>query len=221
MEYANRTFEDSIKQLIAPLNGQYPRPWMSDLVNPLSASLFIVGKNQAKGYRTESLSHQRHMSALFNRDGESCRSLYYEMVGAPSPTRMNTDRFREILASAGVREILETNVVCYSTPMSSDLRLPEHTGGTVRGTEIFRYLLSSIKPKVLVAHGSGTRDVLSRLLGVALPTPPTTLTDPTPVVVKGMTVFVIPSLAPPKWNQWVGWADFYLRTVARIAAGAL
>jgi hypothetical protein len=222
MDRVQGQFETAISQLTEPLNGQYPRPWMTDSTNPLSASLFIVGKNQAKGYGVERLTHQRHMNSLFNRAGESCRRVYDEMTGfSPSPTRVNTDRFRAVLAKEGIIGILETNVVCYSTPMSSDLRLPQHTGGTVRGTDIFRTLLHFVKPRVLVAHGSGTRDTLAQLLGAPLPAPPTTSTEPLATVVEGMKVFVIPSLAPPQWNQWSGWAESYLAKVAKAAASAL
>jgi hypothetical protein len=219
MDTAKSQFETVISRLIEPLNGQYPRPWMTDSTNPLSASLFIVGKNQANGYGVGRLTHQRHLDSLFNRAGESCRRVYEEMTGlSPSPTRVNTNRFRAILEKEGITGILETNVVCYSTPMSSDLGLPQHTGGTARGTDIFRTLLHFVRPKVLIAHGSGTRDTLGRLLGAPLPAPPTTLTEPLAVPVKGMRVFVIPSLAPPQWNQWSSWAEPYLTKVAKAAA---
>jgi hypothetical protein len=215
-------FEVAIARLTEPLNGQYPCPWMADLADPLSANLFIVGKNQAKGYESSRLHHKRHVDALFNRAGESCRHVYDEMTGfRPSPTRQNTDRLQRILTSAGVTRVLETNVVFYSTPMSSDLRLPQHRGGAVRGTEIFLALLHFIKPRVLVAHGAGTRDALAALLGVSLAAPPTANVDPQPTLVGEMTIFVIPSLAPPQWNQWHDWADQYLTKVAKVAASAL
>lgn len=215
-------FEVAISRLTEPLNGQFPRPWMTDLSDPLSANLFIVGQNQAKGYESSRLTHTRHIDALFNRAGESCRRLYDEMTGfRPSPTRQNTDRLRKVLASAGITRVLETNVICYSTPMSSDLRLPQHSGGTVRGTEIFLALLHFVKPRILIVHGAGTRDTLAALLSSSLPAPPTANTDPRPTTVGDMSIFVIPSLAPPKWNQWYGWADQYLAKVAKAAAGAL
>lgn len=215
-------FEAVICRLTEPLNDQFPRPWMTDLTDPLSASLFIVGKNQAKSYQADRVTHQRHIDALFNRRGETCRRLYDEMTGfSPSPTRKNTDRFREYLLLNGVTRVLETNVVCYSTPMSSDLRISQHKDGALRGTEIFQALLYLVKPKVLVAHGSGTRESLGKLLDTSLPEPPGSLAEPQPIVVDGITVFVIPSLSPPKWTQWSGWAEPYLRRVARAAASAL
>lgn len=215
-------FEVAISTLTKPLNGQYPRPWMTDLTDPLSADVFIVGKNQRNGYETNRLTHERHVAALFNRNGESCRRVYDEMTALrPSPTRLNTDRFRRTLAAEGISRVLETNVVCYSTPMSSDLRLPRHMGGTIRGSDIFLALLHFIQPKVLIAHGSGTRDTLTQLLDSPLPAPPVSISEAQPVIVGALKVFVIPSLAPPQWNQWQNWAEPYLVKVAKAVASAL
>ena len=44
-------FQAAIARLTEPLNGQYPRPWMTELADPLSANVLIVGKNEAKGRR--------------------------------------------------------------------------------------------------------------------------------------------------------------------------
>lgn len=219
MTTTRQQFEAAIAQLTQPLNGQFPRPWMTDLTDPVTASLFIVGRNQAKGYGVDRLTHQRHMDALFNRSGESCRGLYLEMSGGnSSPTRVNTDRFRNTLFEAGVEKILETNVECYSTPMSSDLRMPEHKGGAVRGTDIFCSLLHFVKPKILIAHGAGTKEILSRLLGTSLPALPTEFSEPQATDINGMKVFIIPSLAPPAWNKWSSWGAAYLKKVAKSAA---
>ena len=148
--------------------------------------------------------------------------MYDEMTGfRPSPTRQNTDDFRKTLASEGIVRVLETNVVCYSTPMSRDLRLPQHSGGTVRGSEIFQALLHFVKPKVLIAHGAGTRKLLSTFLDASLPAPPVQNGDPQPVTVRDMKIFIIPSLSPPQWYQWHGWAEQYLAKVAKVTARAL
>ena len=74
---------------------------------------------------------------------------------------------------------------------------------------------------MLVAHGAGTRETLSVLLGEALPPVPKEHDEPEPVIVNSLKIFVIPSLAPPQWNQWQGWASPYLDKVARAAASAL
>jgi hypothetical protein len=222
MTTSHDSFEVAISTLTKPLNGQYPRPWMTDLTDPLSANVFIVGQNQRNGYAIGRLTHERHVAALFNRNGESCRRVYDEMTGLrPSPTRQNTDRFRRILEAEGISRVIETNVVCYATPMSSDLRLPEHIGGKVRGSEIFLALLHFIQPTVLIAHGSGTRDTLTQLLHSSLPAVPGSIGEAQCAVIGALRVFVIPSLAPPKWNQWQNWAEPYLAKVAKAVAGAL
>ena len=214
-------FERVITNLTLPINGQFPRPWMTDLTDPLDATVFIVGKNQAKTYPETRLDHARHLNGLFNRSGETARRIYDEITaGKRSPTRANTDNLRGLLNAAGVTRILETNVVCYSTPMSGDLHRRQHAGGAAKGTEIFLALLHFIKPKVLIAHGAGTHDALAKVLGVSLPIAPTLLTDPQSATVKDMTVFTIPSLAPPEWNKWCTWAPEFLARVA-TAVGPL
>ena len=39
-------FEEAIRRLTEPINGQYPRPWMTEMKRPWEADVFIVGKNQ-------------------------------------------------------------------------------------------------------------------------------------------------------------------------------
>lgn len=218
-QIANRSFESVIDELTKPLNGQYPRPWMTDLSAPLSAKVLIVGRNQAKGYDVSRLSHTRHMDALFNRNGESCRKLYNEMTGdSPSPTRRNIDRLRKLLEQEGVHDVLETNVICYSTPMSSDLNKQLHVGGEARGTEIFRTILRFIRPSVIISHGSGTIKDLGKVLGYELPTPEGRPGAPISTLVDEVTVFSIPSLAPPEWNKWASGAAAHLEAVANEVA---
>ncbi len=115
-------FEKAISDLTQPINGQYPRPWMTDLSDPLAADVLIVGRNQRNGYTASSISHRPHLDALFNRNGEGCRRLYNELTGGRvSPTRQHLDRLRKHLQCVGVSRVLETNVICYSAPMSADL----------------------------------------------------------------------------------------------------
>ena len=216
-------FEQAIHQLTQPLNGQYPRPWMTKLTNPQEAEVFIVGKNQRNGYDCATLgSHQRHLDALFNRNGESCRQMYNEMTaGKASPTRKNTDKFVQMLETRGVTEILETNVICYSTPMSADLRLEKHTGGARRGEEIFRFLLAEIQPKVLVVHGAGSAKNFAGVLGYNLGGEPISPDDLRIHDVGGVLVAVIPSLAPPAFNKWSSWSNKHLLQLAEQLAKQL
>ena len=150
----NEKFEEEIRRLTQPINRQLPRPWMTTMTNPLEADVFIVGMNQSREYRVDDVSHHTHIDALFNRNGQNCRQLYDETTkGKPSRTRPNIDDFVVRLNQKGVHNILETNVICYSTKMSRDLRKQNHAGGSERGEKIFRYLLAEISPTVLIVHG--------------------------------------------------------------------
>lgn len=220
-------FESVVGGLTQPLNGQYPRPWMTELRDPLQAKVFIVGKNQATAFTLEKVgTHKRHMDSLFNRNGESCRGLYDEVTkGEPSRTRLNIDDLTRRLGSRGVYEILETNVICYSTPMSSHLAKQIHTGGRQRGDEIFRTLLSCIRPPILVAHGADTAKKLGRSLGAELPSPPQRPDDLVRIRLNDEgykpLVIVIPSLARPAFNAWCNWAPAHLDNVAIEVASRL
>ncbi|RNF34012.1 hypothetical protein [Paracoccus methylarcula] len=158
--------ERHIRGWTRAINGQFPRPWMTDSPEPHKAEVFIVGRNQKHGYEVSKVgSQERHINALFNRNGETCRGIYDEIAPMPSRTRMNTDALTRRLRSRGIEHILETNVICYSSPMSGDLSKSEHVGGKAHGMEVFRGLLDLIRPKVLIAHGSGTLKDLARTLG--------------------------------------------------------
>lgn len=216
-----QSFEESIAQATRPLNGQLPRPWMTDLADPLSAQVFIVGRNPARSYDASLVTHERHLDALFNRNGASCRALYDELAGQASPTRHNVDLLRSLLAHAGVKSVLETNVICYASPMSADLSKPEHTSGRAVGQAIFRYLLETIQPRVIIAHGAGTLGDLGEVLGTTLPAPRSEAGTPTNIVVGNTTIVLLPSLAPPAWNRWQAWARPHLNEAAAITAVAL
>ena len=158
-------FEEKIRELTKPINGQLPRPWMTKMRNPLEADVFIVGRNQRNPYSEIEILHQRHLDALFNRNGESCRGLYDEVTkGKPSRTRRNIDDLAARLNQRNIHNILETDVVCYSTPMGADLRKQANAGGARKGEEIFRYLLAEIAPAVLIVHGAGSVKHISRML---------------------------------------------------------
>lgn len=217
------TFEDEIRAMTRPLNEQYPRPWMTDLTDPTQAQVFIVGKNQAKGYPVTVVgSHERHLDALFNRNGETCRQMYGVVTGGKaSPTRRNIDGLTRRLARRGVVAVLETNVVCYSTPMSADLATDAHVGGRERGQEIFRALLRHIRPQVLISHGADTAKQLEKLLNIPLPLAPKAPSEPRRTRGGTMSIYVLPSLAPPAYNSWSRWAPAFLDRLADLVASEL
>jgi hypothetical protein len=216
-------FEAAIHDLTRPVNAKYPRPWMTAWPDPLRTRVFIVGANQAKGYDQTKVTHQQHLDALFSRHGQTCRGLYDALTDAPSKTRPNIDALTARLAARGVRDVLETNVVCYSTPMSSDLRQVSHQGGAEAGAELFQFLVGAIRPAVLIAHGRGTHKKLASVLGLRA-LPPSAAVPDAPVAVTTLRgawtplVICIGALAPPAWNAWMRWAPGHLDQVADIVA---
>ncbi len=194
--------------------------------DPSCATVFIVGYNPANAYPAARVEYERHIDALFNRNGETCRAFYSEIT-RESPTRGNIEMLTDKLAAAGVSSVLETNVVCYATRKKRDLRSAEHDGGKVRGLEIFQALVGEIRPRSMVVHGKGVRDEFNRAFKKEpqLPTPP----DRADLFAhvdhsSGTRVYVIPSLALPGYQNWpplnsfCNWADHYLDELAtRIA----
>jgi len=73
-----------------------------------------------------------------------------------------------LLEEAGVDRELETDVICYSSPMSADLP-PKHSGGRASGQAIFRLLLDSTQLRVLIAHCAATARELADIVGSPLP----------------------------------------------------
>ena len=208
-------FEGKIRELTEPINGQLPRPWMTEMKNPLEADVFIVGKNQSKTYSAEDIPHQRHLDALFNRNGESCRGLYDGTTkGKPSPTRQNIDGLVARLNQRHIHNILETNVICYSTSMSVDLRNQAHAGGARKGEEIFRYLLAEIAPTVLIVHGKGSAERISNILKINPLKVPCSADEICDVQTEPHLVIPIPSLARPEVDKWASWRGGYLDKVA-------
>ena len=208
-------FEEKIRELTEPINGQLPRPWMTKMRNPLEADVFIVGRNQRNPYSATEIRHQRHLDALFNRNGESCRRLYDEVTkGKPSPTRRNIDDLAARLNQRNIHNILETDVVCYSTPIGADLRKRAHAGGARKGEEIFRYLLAEIAPTVLIVHGAGSVQHISRILKMDRLKVPRSTDEIFDVQTEQHLVIPVPSLAPPAFNRWSSWSDGYLDKVA-------
>jgi len=226
--------EALVREWTTPINGQYPRPWMTDLQDPAAARVFIVGRNQATEFRPEVVGRQEYfIDALFNRNGRTNADLYARVRVAEgkgrSRTRANIEKFTAALKRHGVTALLETNVICYSTPQSADLASPEHRGGKERGRRIFAELVAALRPEVLIAHGSSTSKELARVLRTDLPPPPNSKTPEvvtqdvvveTPVL-RQMMVVSAPSLAPPGWNGWCASAPDYMDRVAVIVARRL
>lgn len=220
--------EQCIRPLTAALNGQYPRPWMTSLPDPSQAKVFVVGYNPAKAFLAEGLNHERFIDALFNRNGESCHALYAELTNE-SPTRGNIAALTDRLGSVGVSAVLETNVICYATGKSSELRDIQHAGGKAQGAKIFRTLIDIVHPRAIILHGVGVQKEFGRVMGEkhAAPRPPAAPNVyPRGQLANGTQIFVIPSLALPGYQNWppgnsfCNWADCYLDGLAPLVAQA-
>ena len=134
--------EAAIRELTRPINGQYPRPWITSSKDPASSDVLVVGMNDAKTFPANKVDSQdRFLDALFNRHGEDCYRLFYEVTSDPYHTRNNIDNFIGRLEKHGVTNVLSTNVICYSTPMSSELRHSANVGGIDRGARFSRQCL--------------------------------------------------------------------------------
>lgn len=109
--------------------------------------------------------------------------------------------------------------------MSSDLSRPIHQGGRERGDEIFRFLLEVIRPPVLIAHGSSTRETLARTLGAELPPLPANSAGLAKKRIEGLDyipiVYLLPSLGPPAFNKWKSWSAEYFKELSSDVATEL
>ena len=120
--------------------------------------------------------------------------------------------------------ILSTTVVLVQRARTLTLsaRHQAHQGGKEAGSAIFLAILEIIRPVALIAHGAGANKELARLLCTHLPSPPSRQADGVirsrvdaqlGGVAYAPMIFAIPSLAPPKWNSWQGWAQTHLAEV--------
>jgi hypothetical protein len=167
-------FRDLIDSLVTPIAGQYPRPWMTASNNPRAARVFLVGYNQATRYDSATVNEmvgnrKGYIRCLFNdqpSEGISCHALHTHVLESlnqdPSRTRRKINQIKESLASLNITDVLETNIFCYSTRSAAELR--ENPQGAERGRKIFCNLLKHVRPKVIIAHGKKTVEVLEAML---------------------------------------------------------
>ena len=226
----SKSFEKKISELTQLINGQYPRPWMTDLKRPENAKALVVGMNPATAYTKKHVkSHSQFMDVHFNRNGHDCRSFYATVRAEDdrpsSPSRINIETLTKKLVENEISEILETNIYCYSTPKFRDLNKKEHPGGKEKGLEIFEVILAGIRPKIIILHGAKVRKEFVKIFDRTIPTFPMVGTIPkkTTELFKSKvrfethtsTVFVIPSLSAPGSDHWKSWADDYLVSVVK------
>ena len=204
------------------VNGQRLHLYTTRMTHPESARVGLLGFNQVTGFHADKVSPDQYVAAML--DGQRGRALYERVRGnrGPSRTRQNIDRVSERLGG----DVLEFNVVCYATSMSSDLTQAKNPGGKAAGWQACLDVLIAACLPVLIVHGSRAAKELGRMLSVSLPSAASKRTDGVSyrhvqTQLGGLPytplVFVIPSLAPPAWNRWQKWAEPH---VAEVAAAA-
>jgi hypothetical protein len=194
---------------------------MTAHADPAACRVFIVGANQAKRYDAHAVgSLDAYCDALFNRGDETCRALYDRMTERrPSPTRRNLDAAVKALGKVGIHDVLETNVVCYSTPMSADLGLSVNARGREQGEAIFHLLLEHISPAIVWVHGAGAAKRLRRVL----PKIPHLRPGEGWAWARNADrlVIVTGSLAPPAANTWLDKREAVFNEIADFAVSAI
>ena len=200
-----------IEDLTQPINGQYPRPWTTSMVDPLKAEGLIAGMNQATAITTDVISHSQFLDAHFG-NGSTTYELYSMLRPSASETRMNI----EALTGTLEKQVLETNVVCYSTKRAKHLSLPEHKGGKERGIEIFKAVLGFSQPKFVVVFGAKAQSTFQSALKRAMVKRAMISSEPECALVTfdveklhpGLEghfqtkLIFIRSLGLPEWNKW-------------------
>ncbi len=130
-------FESRLAEIIGRPSKQRPFVCQGE---PFSCSVWLVGYNAA----TTGGDWWRFWSADGGFDLVSWRRDYdaerMSRGKGPSATRRRIDRIK-----ASVPDVLETNI--FATPSTEMANMPKSN------TDAFDYLLSTCKPKVIVAHG--------------------------------------------------------------------
>jgi hypothetical protein len=193
---ALRSLADSI---IGPTARGYLRPWMC-ADDPAQSMVFIVGANAATEFPADRVDRTEYLEALVEA-GPRLRIMYDRFRdGRPSPTRINIERITATLSGHGAGPVLETNVWALPTRSLRELHQRDSSLRDASST-IFPDLLRIFDPRAVIVHGvEATKlaaDAIGRDLRPAEPTDPVLCFEGDPVV------FTLPSLSPPRANEWL------------------
>ena len=205
-------FEDLIRVMTNRRSGDYPRPWMTDM-DPGQADVLIVGASSAKTFRVADVgNHDQFIDALWNRNGRTCRAMYDAATTKRSRTRPNLDRLSTMLDECGLTW-LQTNVSCASARYDNEVSKEDRA----HGTKLFKVVVEHVPWRAMIVYGVGASKRFGLAFDVEMPPVPSPDSAPTQVTVRGRTVFVSPTLAPPSYRTSV-W-PYLERVVAAIANG--
>jgi hypothetical protein len=127
------------------------RPFVCD-GNPLTCRAFIVGTNPATSLANDFWSfwnsESGFQSELWLERYREARAVQTTATGRRKRPVSNTrQRMEWLAAEAAPVRILETNLYATATASAAEL------SASHRQAHVFRWLLSTIRPKVIVAHG--------------------------------------------------------------------
>lgn len=207
--------ERRIRAMTVPRHGIYPRPWMTD-ADPDHADVLIVGASSAKTFHVADVGdHERFLDSLWNRNGQTCRTMYDAATTKPSRTRPNLDRLSEMLSTEGLTS-LQTNVTCVSAPYDAQVRKEARA----YGTELFKAVVAQVPWRAMIVYGVGAAERFGRALGVTMPPVPPPDSEPVWTTVQERPVFVSPTLAFPQYKRsvWL-YLERVVATLAKIQEG--
>ena len=141
-------FRSQLQKIEKRLPGRTSWPFLCH-GSPLTCRIFIVGVNPARQVEEPFWSFWTDSRGF--RKAEFVRELE-ELTDGLTRTR----KYIEIVAAAaGPRDTLETNIYPYAKPRARDLTAEE------KRTDIFKYLLDTINPRIVLAHGGEAKKFFS------------------------------------------------------------
>lgn len=143
-----REFRSQLRKIEKRLPGRTSWPFLCR-GSPLTCRIFIVGTNPARQVEKQFWDFWTNSRGF--RKPEFVRELE-ELTGGLSRTR----KYIEIVAAAaGINDTLETNIYPYATPRAGASTAEQ------KRTDIFEYLLHTIKPQIVLAHGDPAKKFFS------------------------------------------------------------
>ncbi len=207
-----KNLETAIRELTFASEGQYPRPFTTQIQDLESIDGLLLGFNQARPCPADSMSHQKFLDWHMGRCGTS-RELYSKLNATPSRTRQNIERFVRTLN----RPILESDVYCFSSPKASQLS----SQGKIRGAALSQAVIAAFAPRYMIVFGKKAQECFLKEVRAK-----NALLSQESWYEKGhlqiqklklnrqalnphfegdfeTALIFIPTLSPPGWNHWM------------------
>jgi len=147
-----KNFEHEIKKFLG--DNKNSRPFLCE-GNPYDCDIFLVGINPAT-----STDFWRHWTTNKGCDKQGWLEEYKaNHNGKYGKTR---DYIEIFFNASKPLKVLETNIYPFSSDREADLA-PEY-----RKTELFEFLVNTIKPKLILGHGASVRRELSKMYSLKL-----------------------------------------------------